>query len=214
MTPLTTAIALLLAAALPQSTATPSSPTTTFHSDALHLDYAYATSFTTMPAVADQALQSEKDKASGAVAKAEVSCISLPLTATDSNSGFRMISIMRLDGTCLGRPTTSSELAALTTSSLTQSLKRFGDPQIGTAAYFHVADHSAAVLSGSVKSEKYGTTFYGTATCLLQGNDAVCWEFLASNCSALPELMAYPIQFDGQPAQPLIPAKFAQVCKP
>jgi hypothetical protein len=214
MTPLTTAIALLLAAAIPQSTATPSSPTTTFHSDALHLDYTYATSFTTMPAVADQALQSEKDKASGAVAKAEVSCISLPLTATDSNSGFRMISIMRLDGTCLGRPTTSSELAALTTSSLTQSLKRFGDPQIGTAAYFHVADHSAAVLSGSVKSEKYGTTFYGTATCLLQGNDAVCWEFLASNCSALPELMAYPIQFDGQPAQPLIPAKFAQVCKP
>jgi hypothetical protein len=214
MTPLTTAIALLLAAAIPQSTATPSSPTTTFHSDALHLDYTYATSFTTMPAVADQALQSEKDKASGAVAKAEVSCISLPLTATDSNSGFRMISIMRLDGTCLGRPTPSAELAALAASSLTQSLKRFGDPQIGTAAYFHVADHSAAVLSGSVKSEKYGTTFYGTATCLLQGNDAVCWEFLASNCSALPELMAYPIQFDGQPAQPLIPAKFAQVCKP
>ena len=214
MTPLTTAIALLLAAAIPQSTATPSSPTTTFHSDALHLDYTYATSFTTMPAVADQALQSEKDKATGAVPKAAVSCISLPLTATDSSSGFRMISIMRLDGTCLGRPTTSAELAALATTSLTDSLKRFGDPQVGAATYFQVANHSAAVLSGSVISQKYGTTFYGTATCLLQGGDAVCWEFLASKCSALPELMAYPIQFDGQPAQPLIPAKFAQACKP
>ncbi|HSY37041.1 MAG TPA: hypothetical protein VK814_14895 [Acidobacteriaceae bacterium] len=214
MSPLTTTLALLLAAALPQSTAPPTSPTTTFHSDALHLDYTYAAAFTTLPTVADQALQSEKDKASGAVAKATVSCISLPLTATDSRSGFRMISIMRLDGTCLGRATTSAELAALATSSLTDSLKRFGDPQIGTAAYFHLADHPAAVLSGSVTSEKYGATFYGTATCLIQGNDAVCWEFLASKCSALPELLAYPIAFDGQPAQPLIPAKFAQACKP
>jgi hypothetical protein len=214
MSPLTTTIALLLAVALPQSTATPGSPTATFHSDTLHLDYTYAASFTTMPTISDQALQSEKDKASGAVPKAEVSCISLPLTATDTTSGFRMISIMRLDGTCLGRPTTSAELGALTTSTLTQSLKRFGDPQLSAAAYFHVADHAAAVLSGSVKSEKYGTTFYGTASCLIQGSDAVCWEFLASKCSALPELIAYPIQFDGQPAQPLIPAKFAQPCQP
>ncbi len=105
-----------------------------------------------MPAASDQALQSEKDKANGAAAKAEVSCISLPLTATDASSGFRMISIMRLDGTCLGRPTTAPELGALATSSLTDSLKRFGDPQIGAAAAFQVADHSAAVLSGSVKS--------------------------------------------------------------
>jgi hypothetical protein len=125
-----------------------------------------------------------------------------------------MISIMRLDGTCLGRPTTSPELGALATTSLTDSLKRFGDPQIGAPAYFHVADHSAAVLSGSVVSEKYAATFYGTVSCLIQGNDAVCWEFLASKCSALPDLIAYPIQFEGHPAEPLIPAKFAQPCQP
>jgi hypothetical protein len=214
MTPLTTTIALLLAAALPQSTATPSSPTTTFHSDALHLDYAYPTTFTAMPAVGDQTLQSEKDKASGAVAKAAVSCISLPLLAIDSSSGFRMISVMRLDGTCLGRPTTPTELGALATTSLTDSLKRFGDPQLAATAYFHVADHAAAVVSGSVKSDKYGATFYGTVSCLIQGDDAVCWEFMASKCSALPDLMAYPIQFEGQPAQPLVPAKFAQACSP
>ncbi len=212
MSPLPATAALLLIAA--QSLATPSSPTATFHSDALRLDYTYSSAFKTMPAVGDQALQSEKDKATGAVAKAAVSCISLPLVATDSSSGFRMISIMRLDGTCLGRPTTSAELGALATTSLTDSLKRFGDPQTGAATYFQVADHSAAVLSGSVVSEKYGATFYGTAACLIQGTDAVCWEFLASKCSALPELMANPIAFDGQPAQPLIPAKFAQACKP
>jgi len=214
MSPLTTTLALLLAAARPQATATPSSPTATFHSDALHLDYTYSSLFKALPTVADQTLQSEKDKATGAVAKAAVTCISLPLTATDSTNGFRMISIMRLDGTCLGRPTTSGELAALATTSLTDSLKRFGDPQVGAAAYFQVANHSAAVLSGSVRSEKYGTAFYGTVSCLIQGTDAVCWEFMASKCSALPELLAYPIQFEGQPAQPLIPAKFAQACNP
>ena len=212
MSPLPATVALFLIAA--QSLATPGSPSATFHSAARHLDYTYSSAFKPLPAVADQALQSEKDKATGAVPKAAVSCISLPLTATDASSGFRMISIMRLDGTCLGRPTTSAELAALATTSLTDSLKRFGDPQTGTAAYFQLADHPAAVLSGSVVSGKYGTTFYGTATCLPQGADAVCWEFLASKCSALPELIAYPIQFDGQPAQPLIPAKFAQACKP
>jgi len=214
MSPLTTTLALLLTAALPQSLTTPSSPTATFHSDALHLDYTYSSAFKTMPSISDEAIQSEKDKATGAVSKATVSCISLPLVATDSSSGFRMISIMRLDGTCLGRPTTSAELGALATSSLTDSLKRFGDPQTGSPTYFQVADHSAAVISGSVVSPKYGTTFYATASCLIQGSDAVCWEFMASKCSALPELIAYPIHFDNQPAQPLIPAKFAQACNP
>jgi hypothetical protein len=212
MTPLTTTAALLLLAA--QSLATPSSPTATFHSDVLHLTYTYSSTFKPLPTVGDNALQSEKDKATGAVAKAEVSCISLPLTATDATTGFRMISIMRLDGACLGRPTTPAELSTLATTTLSDSLKRFGDPQLGTPAYYQIANHSAAVLSGSVVSAKYAATFYGTATCLLQGADAVCWEFLASKCSALPDLLANPIQFDAQPAQPLIPAKFAQACKP
>ncbi len=212
MSPLATSVAPPLLAA--QSTATPSSPTATFRSDALHLTYTYSSVFKPMPSAADQALQSEKDKASGAVAKAAVSCISLPLTATDASSGFRMISIMRLDGTCLGRPTTAAELSTLAATTLSDSLKRFGDPQVGVPAYYQVSDHSAAVLSGSVTSARYATTFYGTATCLLQGDDAVCWEFLASKCTALPELIAYPIAFDDQPAQPLIPARFAQACKP
>ena len=72
---------------------------------------------------------------------------------------------------------------------------------------------SASTLSGSVKSDKYGLTFYGTASCLLQGNDVVCWEFLASDCSQLPELMANPIQFEGQPKAALIPETFAQTCE-
>jgi hypothetical protein len=184
MTPLTASVALLLAAALSQSAPTPSSPTTTFHSDILRLDYTYGSTFAAMP------------------------------TATDSSNGFRMIIIMRMDGVCLGHLPSTSELGSLTTSALTQSLKRFGDPQMGTSADYQVTGHPASVISGSVKSEQYGQTFYGTSSCLIQGADAVCWEFMASDCSKLPALMANPVQFNGQLAAALIPERFAQTCKP
>jgi hypothetical protein len=125
-----------------------------------------------------------------------------------------MIVILRLDGTCIGQPTAPTELAALATNALTQSLQRFGTPLMAPSADYLLTTHPAVVLSGSVKSEKYGTTFYGTASCTIQGKDAVCWEFLTNDCSRLPELIAYPITFDGESSQPLIPAKFAQPCKP
>jgi hypothetical protein len=191
---------------------TPSSPTTTFHSDILHFDYTYDSSFAAMPDVASQSIQSEKDKATGAM-KAAISCVTLPLVASDSSNGLRMIMILRMDGACLGTATSATDLGGITTSTLSHSLQRFGDPQMGTVADYQVAGHAASNLSGTVKSEKFGATFYGTASCLLQGADFVCWEFLASDCSKLPDLMANPIQFSGQPAEALIPKSFAQTCK-
>jgi hypothetical protein len=213
MTPLTASVALLLAAALPQSTPTPGTPTTTFHSDILHFDYTYGSSFAAMPDVASQSVQSEKEKATG-VLKAAINCVTLPLVASDSSHGLRMLMILRMDGACFGTPTPASSLGTVTTSALTQSLLRFGDPQVGASADYQIAGHPASVISGSVKSEKLGATLYATASCLLQGTDTVCWELLSSDCSKLPDLMANPIQFDGQPAEPVIPAKFAPTCKP
>lgn len=212
MSPLTASIALLLATALPQTTPPAATTSTTYHSDVLHFDYTYSSSFTTVTSAADEALKTEKDKSTG-VAKAAIDCITLPVTATDSSNGFRMILIMRMDGACLGTTTPASKLGAVTNSALTQSLTRFGDPQMGKPADYKLSGHPASTLSGSVKSEKYGLTFYGTASCLLQGNDVVCWEFLASDCSQLPELMANPIQFEGQPKAALIPQTFAPPCQ-
>jgi hypothetical protein len=207
---------LLFAGAFPQkaSTPTPATPpaTTNYHSDILRFDYTYSSSFTTETNAADEALKAEKDKSTG-VMKAAIDCITLPLTATDSSNGFRMILIMRMDGACLGSTTPPSRLGAVTNSALTQSLKRFGDPQMGAPADYQVIGHPASTLSGSVKSEKYGLIFYGTASCLLQGSDVVCWEFLASDCSQLPALMANPIQFEGQPKAALIPETFTPPCQ-
>jgi hypothetical protein len=213
MTPIIASVALLFVAALPQSTPTPASATTIFHSDVLHFDYTYDSGFTAQPSVADEAVQSEKDKATG-VMKAAISCVSLPLTAIDANNGFRMIMILRMDSACMGQKTTATQLGPLVTSTLTQSLTRFGAPQVSASADYAVAGHPAAAIAGSVKSDKYGATFYATASCLIQGADAVCWEFLASDCSKLPQLIANPVHFDGQSPAALIPDKFAQTCKP
>jgi hypothetical protein len=219
MTDLIGLLALLFAAALPHqavtSTTSPppsSSSTTTYHSDVLHFDYAYDSSLVAAPSAGDDAIKTEKDKATGAE-KATIDCITLPLTAIDSSNGLRMALVMRMNGVCLGATTPASGLGTVTTSALTESLTRFGAPQMGTTVDYQVAGHSASTLSGSVKSEKYGVTFYATASCLLQGSDVVCWELLASDCTRLPEMMNYPITFDGKAAEPLIPAKFAPVCK-
>ncbi len=125
-----------------------------------------------------------------------------------------MIMIMRLDAACMGSTTSASDLSGLTSSTLSHSLQRFGDPVVGTAGDYQVAGHAASALSGSVKSEKFGATLYATATCLVQGKDTVCWEFLTQDCSKLPALMANPVKFEGQPAEVLIPEKFAPPCKP
>jgi|HubBroStandDraft_1064217.scaffolds.fasta_scaffold424437_1 hypothetical protein len=219
MTDLVSFLALLLAAALPQQTATSttspppsSSSTTTYHSDVLHFDYAYNSSLVAAPSAGDDAIKAEKDKATG-TQKTAIGCITLPLTAIDSSTGLRMVLIMRMDGVCLGATTPASGLGAVTSSALTESLARFGAPQMGTTVDYQVAGHSASNLSGSVKSEKYGVTFYASASCLLLGSDVVCWELLASDCAQLPEMMNYPVSFDGKGAEPLIPAKLAPVCK-
>lgn len=212
-----TGFALLAASALPQSTtvkptATPA-PTTTFHSDALHLDYTYPSSIATIQGIAESAIKEEKDSATGVV-KAAVGCVTLPLTAVESNNGLRMAMIMRMDETCLGTTTSANQLNFVTSSALGGSLKRFGEPVMGTPTSYQIAAHDAATVSGVVQSEKYGATFYAIASCIIQGNNVVCWELITSDCSKLPEMMAYPVKFEGAPAEALIPAKFAPTCKP
>ena len=207
---------LLLSAALPFQTATPPAATapstTTFHSDTLHLDYTYNSAMIAMPV--DEmaaAVQTEKDKTSGAL-KATISCITVPLTAVDQEGGIRMVVMIRTDATCLGQSITSGQLPSIATSALTQSLARFGTPQVGTADAYKVGGHDAAALAGSVKSEKYGITFYGVATCTIQGTDGVCWEMISNECSRLPAMMKSPVKFEGQPPDALIPEKFAPAC--
>jgi hypothetical protein len=212
--PTTTLALLALVAAQTQKVSPPPPPppsNITFHSDVLHLDYTYPKSFQTMATAADAAVKEERDKATGAT-KAAMGCITLPLIAADSASGIRMVLIMRMDGDCLGA--TISDLGAVATSGLTESLKRFGDPQVGKPSDYKVAGRAASTIFGTVKSETYGATFYGATSCLTQGKDIVCWELLSSDCTQLPDLMNYPVRFDGETAEPVIPTSFAPACKP
>ena len=216
MTSPTTLLTLALLAAVQTQNQTAKAPpppaTTTFHSDTLHLDYTYPKSLESLASTADEAMKEEQNNETGAL-KAAVSCITLPLMAADSTGGMRMVLIMRLDGVCLGTTTPVSDLGAVATSGLTESLKRFGDLQVGKPTTYEVMGHSASAIFGTVKSVSYGMTFYGGTSCLLQGKDVLCWEFVVSDCAQLSPLMSYPAQFDGKTAEPLIPANLAPACE-
>lgn len=212
-------LTLLLAAgvafqAAPAQSGAPAaaSGTTTFHSDALQLDYTYPKAFVTTASVADQAVQSERDKTTG-VANAAANCLSFPLAAIDSD-GFRIIGIMRMDGGCLGMSMAASSLDGAATSALTQSLQRFGAPSINSAADYQLGGHDASAITGTVTSEKDHLTFYAASSCLVQGKDLVCFELLASDCAQLRRMMRFPVRLDGKAAEALIPAKFALRCAP
>ena len=188
------------------------SATTTFHSDILHLDYTYDSALIAAPDVSASSLQGVRNETSGKARQA-VDCISMPLTAVNTTNGIRMLLIMRFDSACLASMKLSSNPTKAVTSSFAGSLGRFGDPEVVQAEDYTVAGRSASATSGSVVSAKYGTTVYGAATCLMQGADIVCWEFISNDCSALPALMSAPVKFEDQPAEPLIPNRFAPTCK-
>jgi hypothetical protein len=170
-------LTLLLAASIGQKTPP---ATTTYHSDSLHLDYNYPTSFTnTAAAVVDQAMEEEKDKAQGVI-KAAIGCISVPVTALDVSKGFRMIFLMRMDGQCLGAETSPEALPGVTNSFLSGSLKKFGEPTIGSPSNYEIAGHKAAVITGSVPSKQLGKPLYAAAVCVISAKDVACWQFLTA----------------------------------
>ena len=215
-------VALILAAAFsnqagtsapPPSQSQPDAATTTFHSDVLHFDYTYSKALIPMaPSETADAIQAAKNEVTG-VAKAAIDCVTDPLAATDSKGGVRVLVILRLNGTCLGAAPPASILGTTVTSTLSQSLSKFGTPQMGASADYQVAGHSASAVSGTVKSDQLNVTFFGSASCLLHGSDVVCWEFIASDCARVPEMMKYPVAFEGKDPEAVIPAKFAQACK-
>lgn len=188
------------------------SPTTTYTDSALHYSYTYASVLVNDPAMAKAALEEEKSKSTG-VKRAATECVSSPLVAMDTNDHLHMALIVRIDFDCMGIPVPPTpEGVALST--LKESLSRFGTPTMDAAVAYKIADSPAEALSGSVVSEKYGATFYGSAACTLIGNSVVCWEFVANECSALPALQASPVTLEGKPATAVIPEKTLAACKP
>jgi hypothetical protein len=197
----------------PAAKAPASAPATTTYIDHdLHFTYSYASSLVADPETAKAAIEAEKKDSTG-VKRAAADCVSTPLMAMDTNEGLRMDILIRMDLTCLGEEIKTDELGPAVGSILKESLARFGTPTLADPASYTLASSPAAAVSGSVASEKYGLTFYGSATCTLAGKNVLCWEFVSNDCAALAPMMAYPVTFDGKPATAVIPEKTILPCK-
>jgi hypothetical protein len=201
--------ALLLVAALCSGQAP--TPTTTYHSEAMNLEFAYPSSFVNKGA--DDAAP-KKESGKGTVGKK--SCISLPITAMDMRNGFNMIFLKRSDGACLGRDITATERSHAVVSFLNNLLEQFGRPDMKPSADYDIASHMASAVSGAVKLEHVkpaGTVIYGSGSCVATGKDLACFAFLSSDCKALVALSASTVKFTDSAAVPVIPTSLAPACK-
>jgi len=186
--------------------------TVSFRSEPLKFSYTLPAGIHAETNIAEQALKEETDKATG-VKKAAAECVSIPLLAMDETENFRMVSVMRMDQTCLGSSTTPSQLGSIATQVLTESLKRLGEPQVGTPLDYKLGEHGASLLVGSAKSEKLGVTFHAAISCALVEKDIACWEFLAVDPAVLAQLTAIPVHFDGHDPLPVVPAEIIAKAK-
>jgi hypothetical protein len=165
------------------------------------------------PGLAAAAVKEETDKANG-VTKAAMACVTSPVVAADPTENFRMIVLVQIDFACIGQPATEEALSTVVTSTLTESLHRVGDGVVTAPVRYKVGDYPAAFVRGSVKSDKFSTTFQGSASCVLIDKSKVgCWEFIALSPAAVDALAATPVHFDGHDPMALVPLDVAAKAK-
>jgi len=186
--------ALPAVAAGPQ-TATP--PTTMkFHSDTLHLDYTYPTSF----------VQRDTSK------DATHPCGTESISAVDTKDGFRMIMLQDEDGECLNK-NLASNLASRVNALANSQLKRYGTPVLPDVTAYMIGSHHAITTNGFIFDPIGGKTHYVAVSCQMIDKHAACWELLSTSCSALTEMESYPVTFAGELPKPLIPESLKPECK-
>jgi hypothetical protein len=181
-------------AVVPQSATLPT--TMKFHSDTLHLDYTYPTSF------------AQRDTSKDTSHPCGVSAIS----AVDSKNGFRMIILQDDDGVCLNKNLAPS-LPDRASRLVNGILKRYGTPSILDVTAYLIGTHHAVTTNGFVFDPAAGRTHYVAVSCQIIDKHAACWSLVTTSCSALTEMERYPITFAGELPAPLIPESLKPECK-
>lgn len=202
-------VAALCSGQAPRST--PATPTTSYHSEAMNLEFAYPSSFANKGS--DDATPA-KDSDKGVVGKKK--CMSFPIAAMDMRNGFNMIFLRRSDEACLGRDITAAERNHAVVNFLRDLLEQFGKPDMNSSADYDISSHMASAAFGAVKLEHVkpaGTVIYGSGSCVATGKDLACFAFLSSDCKALVALSGSTVKFTGSAAMPVIPASLAPACR-
>lgn len=185
--------ALPAIAAGPQTAAPPT--TMKFHSDTLHLDYTYPTSF----------VQRDTSK------DATHPCGTESISAVDTKGDFSMIILQDEDGGCLNK-NLAANLPARVAIVAKGLLKPYGTPVLPDVTAYMIGSHYAVTTNAFIFDPKDGKTHYDAVSCQMIGKHAVCWELISTSCSALTEMESYPVTFAGELPKPLIPESLKPEC--
>ena len=115
------------------------------------------------------------------------------------------------NGDCIEGGVTQERLRSVAAKGLTGILHASGKESMTSPLDFDMAAHPAAVMSGNVFSEANHGVLFGEMACAAVAKDIACWTFVSSTLSKTSRLAAMPVQFDGQPPAPIIPADISDL---
>ena len=178
--------------------------TNIYRNEALHLTYNYPATYLDASATVGPAFQASVSNAVGGDADL-TRCVTLPFSAMSSASGLSIVLLMRADAACTKKTFTVANLPEFTRGEV-QGLSASGaKPQFGAPVSFATAGHAAQLLQGSFILPT-GQSMRAMVACVLLKPDIACFQFLGSSDENLRTMSAFPVSFDGAPAQPLVPA--------
>ena len=132
-------------------------------------------------------------------------CVTLPFSAMNSSKGLSVVLLVRADAGCTKKTFTAAQLPEFTHGEV-QGLSASGaKPHFGEPVSFTTGNHPAQLLQGSFTLPT-GQAMRAMVACVLLKPDIACFQFLGSSDENLRSMSAFPVSFDGGPAQPLVPA--------
>ncbi len=184
----------------------------TYRNDALHLNYSYPTSYTDASALVVPAFQATLGKAQAEAgakndrnAKDATRCVTLPFSVINSDNGYAVVLLLRVDAGCLKKTFTAADLPTFTRGEIEGLAASGARTQFSEPTAFTTEGHAAEWLRGSFQLPT-GQSLQAMVACVLEKPDVVCWQFLGSSEANLRTMAAFPMSLDGAAPMPVVPA--------
>lgn len=201
------ALPFLLAAQTPAA-----KPLQTYRDDSLKLSLTFPATMTVAPKQDNAAIVTKETQNKGTVQRAIGECTTLPLNASQTDTGLLLLVQVNVSGDCAGITFDATGLPNMVKGTLSTSLARIGPGFIvGDPVPYDMSGHSAQLLFGTVPiPNQPSLTLYAAVTCTVVANNYACWEALANTKDDLHRLLQNQITFDGSTSVALVPVALMQ----
>lgn len=183
---------------------------TTFRDNSIHYSFSYPADYKNR-SVSSRRPAGDFPSRAAELSERITDCLAIPVAAVRPTDGglFDMVMIMDVDLKCANESLSKNGLVLFANGIASKILTQHGTSEVGPVKTFKLAGHDAVYMTESVdeSAKKPGRSLGGGLVCTLVENHAVCWQMLSYHPETLQGLLALPVSFDGQPAEPLLPAR-------